>query len=206
MGSHLLRQTGEILASVGARQIIKRPSLAQLVENFVAQQAGGAIVKLGEQRRDPGLERKAAQQAGTKAVDGLNPQAARRLDRARKQASGGGQRLVCQGAVNPKFDQLGAQAIVVQHGPTAKALEQAVLHLAGGGLGVGQAQNPPRIDAGQQQPRHPVGQHPGLARTGVGGKPGREARIGRLDLPRGGVIAVHPTSSGCGGSLWSHSP
>jgi hypothetical protein len=42
-------------------------------------------------------------------------------------------------------------------------LEQSVLHLGRGGLGVGQAQNALRFDLLQQKTRNAVGQHAGFA-------------------------------------------
>ena len=102
--------------------------------------------------------------------------------------------------------QRGAQAPLIQHRPAAKAPEQAVLHLGCGRLGIGQAQNALRLYPVQQQPRHPVGQDTGLARPGIRRQPGRGSGVRRLHLPFACGVAPHPTSSGLGLSVMSHSP
>ncbi len=78
--------------------------------------------------------------------------------------------------------QFARQGGVVQHGPAAQLIEQPGLHLGGGGLGVGDAQDGAGIDLVQQQPRHPVDQGGGLARAGVGGDEDGQARVGGDDL------------------------
>ena len=84
-------------------------------------------------------------------MNGLNAQPARRFNGAGKQLPRPGQSLwrmqtgfaqVCQGFL---------QCRVGFHRPFPQAVEQAVLHLACGGFGIGQAQNMLRLHATQQQ-------------------------------------------------------
>ena len=75
-----------------------------------------------------------------------------------------------------------AQRGVVEHRPGAEGPEQPVLHLRRRGLGVGEAEDLLRLGAGEQQARHPVGEHPGLAGAGVGGDPARGRGGGGADL------------------------
>ena len=60
----------------------------QLVEHLLAQRLRLAVVEHGELRRDAGLEREAAQQALAEGVDRLDPEAARRLERAGEERAG----------------------------------------------------------------------------------------------------------------------
>ena len=66
------------------------------------------------------------------------------------------------------------QRRVVHDGPAAQLFEQPRLHLGGGGLGVGDAQDLAGLDPSQQQARHAVDQGRGLARAGVGGDEDRD--------------------------------
>jgi len=69
------------------------------------------------------------------------------------------------------------QCRVVQQRPGAQRVEHPVRHVGGGRLGEGDAEDARRIDARQQQPYHPLRQHVRLSRSGVGGHPGRAARV-----------------------------
>ena len=156
----------------------------QVLARGMAEGGGGLVFQHGEAGRDPGLEREATQQFFAEGVDGLDLQPARRLQRAGEQFAGAGQGRVIHrlrvAVVQP--GQFARQGGVVQHGPAAQLVEQPGLHLGGGGLGVGDAQDGAGIDLVQQQPRHPVDQGGGLARAGVGGDEDGQARVGRDDL------------------------
>ena len=175
----------------------------QRVEHLLAQRLRLPVVEHGELRRDAGLQREAAQQALAEGVDRLDAQPARRLQRPGEEGAGAAEPLgrdalagLAEGA------QRRAQLGVAEHRPAPERAEQPVLHLRRGGLGVGQAEDALRLGAGEQQPRHPVGQHPGLARAGVGGDPARRVGPRRAHLaPRSrrscpglrvGLVAVGP--------------
>ena len=195
----LLHQRGEILAGIGAGDFghhRRGHGFGHFLDNSSAQQAGGAVVQLGELRRHARLKRKTAQQGGAKAVDGLNAQAARRFNGAGKQLTRLGQRAGGMAALIPQFGKGCVQIGVRFHRPFAQTAEQAVLHLGRCGFGVGQAQYVLRLHPGQQKPRHTVGQHTGLARTGVGRKPGGGGGGRGLNLPFRGVVAHHCDTSG----------
>ncbi len=64
-------------------------------------------------------------------------------------------------AQRPQSARASSSSGIIAHSP--KPLEQAVLHLGGGGLGIGQAQDVLRRHLFQQQPRNAVGQHAGFA-------------------------------------------
>ena len=183
----LRQQAVQPVARMDAGQVghLGQVVLGHLLQHLGAQKGGTAVVQLGEAMGDAGLQREAAQKRGAEAVDRLHLQPARRFNRLREQAARGGQIGI---APRAQLRQRRAQGRVGQHRPFAKALQQAVLHLAGGGLGIGQAQHPFGPGARQQQPRHPVGQHPRLARSGIGRQPGRASGIGRRDLAQGGGV------------------
>ncbi len=153
--------------------------LGHLLDDLGAHGPRAAVVQLCKAHRHPGLQRKAAQDGGAKAVDRLHLEAARRLDRAGEQAPRGGQVGIAPLA---QLGQFGTQGGFGQHRPGAKPRQQAVLHLCRGGLGIGQAQDAFGRRPRQQQPRDTVGQHAGLARPRIGRQPGRAQRIGRRDL------------------------
>ena len=211
---NLFHQRGKILTRVGQRHLGHHPwraAVSQFLDNLAAQHFCGAVVQFGELRRHPGLQRKAPQQAGAKAVDGLDAQPAGGFDGARKQFSRGGEVAVVRHIAMAKLQQRGAQIGSGHHRPTPQQREQPVLHLGRGGLGIGQAQDMLRLHPVQQQPRHPVGQHPRLARPGIGRQEGRGLRIGGDDLPVKGGMAGHaassgPTGSGAASSEVCHSP
>ncbi len=81
--------------------------------------AGGLVVQHLEAGRDPRLQREAAQQLLAETVDGLDPEAARRLQRPGEQGPGQGRvrwRLVDPG-------KAGRELVVVEHRPFAETLE-----------------------------------------------------------------------------------
>ena len=138
-------------------------------------------------------------------MDRLDAQAARRFDRAGEKLAGAGQALGRQ-VKFAQFHQIAAQVIVGLHRPLTQPLEQAVLHLGRGGLGIGQAQHVLRFDPVQQQACHPVGQDAGLAGTGIRRKPGVAFRMRRLGLGQKGRSDGHARSSGVTAAVSSHSP
>ena len=144
----------------------------------LAQHLGlGQIVRDLEARRHIGLERGSLQYARAEGVDRLDPEAARRLERFREKAAG--LRLLGQGRRPAgQLRQRAAQALGVERRPVAERLEDAVRHVGGGRLGIGDAEHPAGRDAVQQEPQHAVDQHMGLARASVGRDPGGEAGVG----------------------------
>jgi hypothetical protein len=162
----------------------------------------GAVVHHLEARRDPGLQREAPQQLLAEGVDGLDLQPARRLQRLGEQAPGLGQLAMAEtGRVAAlQRAQLLAQLDVGGDAPLAQSLEQPPLHLGGGGLGVGHAQDRLGRRAGQQQARDPVDQGLGLARAGIGRDEGRDGRVGGDALGVDGQIR-HLKASPCGGGV-----
>ena len=203
----------EILVRQEARHAVHDAGLllGQPVHHLLAQQRRAPFVHLDEGRRHPCLQREAAEQRRAKCVDRLDLQPARRLDRTREKPACPCKGVVADAAFQPKFGQRGPQRALLQHRPFAQPLEQPVLHLAGRRLGVGQAQDALRLDPFQQEPRHPVGQHPRLARPGIRRQPCRGAGVGSLNLPLAGGVPAHASSSrptGCrsAGALRSHSP
>ena len=92
-----------------------------------------------------------------------------RAKRVRARARSGG--VAVTGS--PRAPSAAASVGVGEHRPGAEGAEQAVLHLGGGGLGVGEAEDLLRLGAGEEQARDAVGEHAGLAGAGVGGDPAR---------------------------------
>ncbi len=198
----------EILAGMILRDGIDGPGLravGHLLDDLGPQEPGGPVVHLAKLRRHLGLEREAAQQRCAERMDRLDLEPARRLDGAREKPARARQRLVLDGAGHAQIGERRVQRARLHHRPFPEPPEQPVLHLARGGLGVGQAQDVLRRDPVEQEPRHPVGEHPRLARSRIGRQPHRVAGLGRRDLPRARVVP-HPTSSGFEGALISHSP
>ena len=153
----------------------------------------------------PGLQGETAQQTGAEGVDGLDLQAARGFNGAGKQGAGVAQPL--RGKLRlPQCIQFLAQAGIRQHGPFPQGMKQSVLHLCRRRLGVGDAENLLGAGATEQQPRHPVGEHPCFTGTGIGGQPGGAVRSGRLDLTFSGGIPIHAISWGWAVVALSHSP
>ena len=161
---------------------------------LAGDQGRGLVIHDLEGRRHAGLQRKAAQQLLAEGVDGLDLQPAGRFQRLGEQGAGVGQADGVAGrglALQP--DQRRSQLLVLHDRPAAEHVEQPALHLGGGGLGVGHAEDGGRLYVAQQQPGHPIDQGLGLARAGVGGDEGVERRIGRLTLM--GVLEAHSSPS-----------
>ena len=86
------------------------------------------------------------------------------------------------------LDQFGGKPCIIHHHPARQRIEHFGGHIGSGGLGVRERENTGRGDPVQQQPDHPLHQHMGLARTGIGRYPDREIGIGSLLLDFGGVL------------------
>ena len=141
-------------------------------------------------------------------MDRLNLEPTRRLDRAGKEAAGLAQCSIRDLALVAQKAQFLLEMAIGQHCPSAEAAKEAVLHLARGGLGIGEAQDVLRIDPVKQEPGHPVGQNARLARACIGREPCRKVGACGLDLGLGGgVTGGHwPTLVTWGGLVRSHSP
>ena len=123
------------------------------------------------------LQRKLMQQRFAEGVNGLDLETARGFQGPGKQDSGTGH-LVRPG--RRLLDSLNflAQFFVAPGNPVTENLKHPVGHLARRRLGIGQAQDTRGIGTGEQQSHHPLGQHIGLAGTGIGRHPGGVGRIG----------------------------
>ena len=174
----------------------------QVLARRMRQGDGRLVLQNLESGRHPGLDREAPQQLFAEGVDGLDLQPARRLQRAGEQAAGVGQvgRLQAGRVAAVELDQIAGQFGVIHDGPAAQLLEQPRLHLGGGGLGVGDAQDLGRSRLLQQQPGHPVHEGGGLARAGVGGDEDRAAGIGGGPLVGAGLFEGREGHSGASSS------
>ncbi len=88
VADHLGGELHEVLSAVASGQIghdLRRQRLRHFLEDLFPQETRGAVVHLGELRRDAGLKRKATQDHRTEAVDRLNTQAARGFDGPREE-------------------------------------------------------------------------------------------------------------------------
>ena len=143
------------------------------------------IIQFTKPRGHSGLKGKLMQQPTAKGVNGLDLQAAWSFERGGEQAtrlrpqSGRCRARIGAGKLLIEF------AITERH-PTAKRGEHPVGHVGGGGLGISEAQNAPGRHARQQQSDHPLSQHMGFSRAGIGRDPGGGRRIGRRALIAGG--------------------
>ncbi len=174
------------------------------VERPGAQRLRLAFLEHLEARRDVRLEREAPQQQVAERMDRLDLEPSRRLQRPGEERARPVERLGRDLAGLPEVRQGGAQRRVVEHRPGPERPEEPVLHLRRGGARVGQAEDLARLGASQQEARHPVGQHPGLAGAGVGRDPARLARSRRRRLGLGD--GAHARSSPTGASASDHSP
>ena len=116
-----------------------RQCFGHFFQDVLPQQPRGAVVQFHKVGRHPRFQRKAAQKAGAETVNGLNAQATRRFDGAGEQAAGAGHVGGVGGIHLSQFGQGLGQFGIRHHGPSAKALEQTVLHLCRGGFGISQA-------------------------------------------------------------------
>ena len=174
----------------------------QVLARRMGQGDGRLILQHPEGGGDAGLDGETPQQLFAEGVDGLDLQPAGRLQRAGEQATGVGQigGLESGGVAAVKKDQIAGQFLVVHDGPAAQLFEQPRLHLGGGGLGVGDAQDLGRARLLQQQPGHPVHKGGGLARAGVGRDEDRTAGIGGGPLVGAGLFEGRQGHSGASSS------
>ncbi|ODN68363.1 hypothetical protein A6302_04338 [Methylobrevis pamukkalensis] len=169
--------------------------------------AGGAVafVEHGEAAGNAGFQRKALQQRLAEAVDGLDLEPAGGLQCPGEQPARARQRLGRRGSALQRGD-LGGKRRIVQHGPTAQHLGDAVGHFGGRRLGEGEAEHRAGIGPGEQQPDHPARQHIGLARAGVGRHPDRAARMGGDALVAAGRLRNGEAARGAAHAGASSSP
>ena len=159
------------------------------------------VLQHAEARRDAGLQRKAPQQLFAEGVDGLDLQPARRLQGAGEQ--GPGPRQVARLLVDllQRLDQ----RLVGHHRPAAEVLIEPALHLGGGGLGVGDAEDRLGRGPAQQQAGHAADQGRGLARAGVGGDRDRAVGVRGEDLRVEGGPDHSPPSPASPSPMTCHS-
>ena len=112
-----------------------------LIHDLGAEDFRRPVFHFTKLRADLRFQGKAAQDAGTERMDGLDFQTPRRFNRAGKKGAGVVQLRPVNLPTSAQRLQCGAQGVVRHHRPVAKPLEQAVLHLGGGGFGVGQAED-----------------------------------------------------------------
>ncbi len=175
MADDFLGQAREILARVLRRKLCNEAAFRTLrhgIDDFGAQQVGGAILDFRELWADAGFERKTSQQSRTERVDRLDLQPARRLDGSGKQGPRRCQTRRVDRCVDTKLGERAGQCGILQHRPVSQTLEQAVLHLRGGRLGISQTEDVLRLNAVEEKARNPVGQNTGFSRACVRGKPG----------------------------------
>ncbi len=121
-----------------------------------------------------------------KGVDGEDAQAPRRFQRPGKEGS----RLFEQARCRLVPDELAdrrAQVARVHHRPLRQPVANALAHLGGGRLGIGEAEDGLRLHPGEQQAQHPIGEHEGLAGPGIGLHPDGISGVARQGLARPGV-------------------
>jgi len=144
-----------------------------------------ALVEHGETRRHIRLKRELLQQPCAERVDGLHLEAARRLQRAGEQLAGAHSQFRID-MRNAGVADRGSQRLVVERDPVAERGKYPLRHIGRGCLGKSDAENLFRRHIAEQQPDHPLHQHMGLARAGIGrderGSRGiRGARLGGAD-------------------------
>ena len=159
------------------------------------------------------FQREAPQQVFAEGVDGLDLQAAGRFQGTGKQAA----RILDlpdrQIFMTQLFLQVALELLRPRDRPAPQTGEETILHLGGGGLGVGDAEDFLRRDALEQDVHHAVDQDAGLARTGIGLHEDADAVMGGPLLGVGGGSAdrvvetgrVHVSPSDPSGAL-AHSP
>ncbi|MCW2315098.1 hypothetical protein M2322_000618 [Rhodoblastus acidophilus] len=128
------------------------------------------------------LERRDMKKALAEGVNRQHFQAAGRFQRPREQDARALQLVrPLRSRLSRRGDGLG-QVRIRERRPMGQGAEHALGHIGGGGFGEGQAKNPAGPIAVQEEPNHALRQHMRLARPGVGGDPGRIARVGRPRL------------------------
>jgi hypothetical protein len=133
------------------------------------------LVEHLEARRHARLKRKALQQRLAEGVNGEDVDTARRVEHAREQTARRDTLRRIGRAVHELLDLLVELGLRGER-PASELARQTVAHFGGRRLGEGEAKDALGFDAVQQQARHAIGQHLGLAGAGVGLDPGRVAR------------------------------
>ena len=100
-------------------------------------------------------------------MNGEDVDAARRVEHAGEQAARDGALLLFRRAIDQDL-YLSVEDGLVRHRPMAELAGQPIAHLGGRRLGEREAEDALRSRAGEQEPRHAIGQHLGLAGAGVG--------------------------------------
>jgi len=177
---------GQGVAQLG-RGVVVRQRLDLLVLGMAQQGRGIGLVEHVESRGDARFEREALQQCLAEGVDGEDVDAARRVEHAGEQAACQRPLLWRRRLLGQLLDIL-VERGVVGHRPAAELSRETIAHLRRGSLGEGEAKDALGPRARQQQPGHPIGQHLGLARAGVGHDPGRLAGQGGTALLATGVL------------------
>ena len=171
--------------------ILGAPGAGQQFGHDPGQQfARFALRKNLEMGRHVRLQRKTGQEGLTEGVDGLDTDAARRLQHPGEQAAGGGDPGIV-GRLAGQFGQRLADLRFRLRRPIGQDIIEAHGHLRRRRAGEGQAQNGLGPGARQHQAKHPVGQNLGLAGPRRSPDPGRMGRIGGEHL-RGGHSSPPP--------------
>ena len=187
------------------------PNKSDPLEHLVTHAVGFTVFDGFELRRNPGFKRKLSKKRRCERVQRLDLQTAGSLQRVREKRPGSRELRRRQHVlVLAEVEQTPFQFSVGQHRPFAEPLNQPVLHVRRRRVRERNAKNSLRRGAGQKKPGDPVGENPGLARTGVRGDPRCRFRICRPDLRPRRVVesrtVFHPTASVLGSSESSHSP
>jgi hypothetical protein len=171
-----IQRHAHLFRRVGARQ-----RLDLLVLGAAQQGRRLGLVQHLEARGDAGLEREALQQRLAERVDGEDVDAARCIEHAGEQPPRQAALLGLRHLGDQRGDLL-AERRIVGHRPAAELARQSIAHLRGRRLGEGEAKDALGPHAVEQQARHPIGQHLGLAGAGIGLDPGGMAGGGGAAL------------------------
>ena len=173
---------GELVQRRAERSDAVMDGARQRVEARGGEQLGSLLILDHlETRRDIRFEGKQMQQLFAEGVNGLDLQPARCFHRARKQPPGEGQAGGFDLRLASRKD-CSAQLVVAEPRPFRQFAKHADRHVRGRRLGEGQAQDARGRHAIEQQADHALCQHMRLARSGIGGHPCRDARIGGAHL------------------------
>ena len=170
-----LQDVGEGLGELG----ICRPRRAgdHVAPRLGDQRLLHLLVEHLEMAGDVGLQRELVQHRLAEGVDGLDLQAARRLQRLGEQPARTAQLVGVRPA--PSSSAIcSASSVVGEHRPAGEVVEDAVRHVGGRRPRVGQAEDLRRLGAAQQQPDDALRQHMRLAGAGIGRHPDRMPGIG----------------------------
>ena len=178
-----------------SRRVGARQRLDLLVLGVAQQGRGLGLVQHLEARRHAGLEREALEQRLAEGVDGEDVDAARRVEHAREQAARQaallGLRRRGRSARSISLPSVASSAIAQRPSWPASRLR---ISAAAALVKVRQ-----RMRSGshavEQQARHAVGQHLGLAGAGIGLDPGRVAGRGGAPLRVAGELQARSSTS-----------